>query len=166
MLTNLEAFIEYVKKSGWNIRQNRKGDVTLPKEVVSRYKNLPAEYLEFMGAMRTAVSPEGTAWFLLEEEFTGKEVIMQWNEYELVALKDAEDKGESYRMAKIVKFWDSVLPVFMSVGEGHAYFGIDTSDNNRIVFGFEPDFHTPQVVAESFDELLGLFVAGEIELAE
>ena len=166
MLTNLEAFLSWAKENKWTIRQNRKGDAKLPLEVLARY-DFPEEYLAFMNCVRQAITPEGTGWFQLEDEFSPpKDMLMHWNEYEILTVSLATDDGDTAYAEESTAFWAHVLPIFISVGEGFAYFGIDTTNENRIVFGAEPAFHEPQIIADSLDELLGMFAKGEIELAE
>ncbi len=167
MQENLKLFIEWAKKNNWDVVQNHKGEYTLPKEVTDRY-TLPDDFVFWLANMRKAVSPEGSAWFLLEDDFKpSKDYLMHWNELELLGTHLANDDGDLLLSQQITEFWEKVIPIFMSAGEGYAFFGIDTSRNNAIIMGQEPFFHLDtKVIAKDLSELLLLFTQDEIELAE
>lgn len=166
MLENLDKFLSWAKENKWEIIKNNKNEASLPFDVMARY-DFPEEYLEFMRKVRKAVTPEGTAWFQLQDDFhPSKDIMMKWNEYELLGKHLAEDDGDLILSQEIESFWNGVIPIFMSVGEGYAYFGIKI-DSGEIVFGQEPFFHKdPQVIATNLDQLLLMFASDEIELAE
>ncbi len=164
---NLEPFLQWAKEQGWQLRRNRTGQCQLDGSVTKRYQ-VPESYLEFLGAVRSCISPQDTAWFLCEEDYAGgQELMFRWNELELMSLAAAEDKGNKARMERIVRFWDGAMPFFVSVGGGYGFFALDTKEHpGAVLYGCEPYFEKAQQVAEDLDGFLSLLMKGEIELAE
>ncbi len=164
---NLEAFLQWAKERGWQLRRNRTGELKLDRKVTDRHQ-VPESYLEFLQAVRSCISPQDTAWFLCGEDYAGgQELLFRWNELELMSLAAAEDDGDRERIRKITRFWDGALPFFISVGGGYGFFALDTRDRpGAVLYGCEPWFEQAQQVAEDLDGFLTLLMSGEIELAE
>lgn len=127
---NLEPFLQWAKERGWQLRRNRTGQCQLDGSVTKRYQ-VPESYLEFLGAVRSCISPQDTAWFLCEEDYAGgQELMFRWNELELMSLAAAEDKGNKARMEPIVRFWDGAMP-FCFCGMGLRLFRVGHKGASR-----------------------------------
>lgn len=73
--------------------------------------------------------------------------------------EDDEDEKEA-----IHNFWDTHLPIALSVKGGYQYLCIDLSADNfgRIYYGTEPEFEdSAEYVCENLGELFGLMTNGE-----
>ena len=76
------------------------------------------------------------AWFLCSEDYDMQgDKAWQWNEWELLSLKAAEN--DAAWKDEIRKFWDGHLPVFLSLEGGYAYYAISIKEGS-IVYGSEP----------------------------
>ena len=79
----------------------------------------------------------------------------RWNEFELMGLEALADDKESCDMIRL--FWDSHIPILMSVKDGYQYLCIDLSPENygKIYYGVEPEFEdSAEFVCDSFNHLL------------
>ena len=65
-----------------------------------------------------------------------KNKAWQWNEWELLSLKAAEN--DAAWKDEIRKFWDGHSPVFLSLEGGYAYYAISIKEGS-IVYGSEPE---------------------------
>ena len=65
-----------------------------------------------------------------------KNKAWQWNEWELLSLKAAEN--DAAWKDEIRKFWDGHSPVFLSLEGGYAYYVISIKEGS-IVYGSEPE---------------------------
>ena len=64
--------------------------------------------------------------------------------------------GEYLHQQEVIKqFWDSHLPVMMSVKSGYAYLALE-QETLRVVEGHEPEFEKTSVIAPSMVDFLQL----------
>ena len=84
------------------------------------------------------------------------------NEFELLSLEAAMD-DESWK-SEITRWWDSYLPIVLSVENGYSFYAIDlTNDKGAIVHGYEPEFEEVEKVANTLEEFLELIMSNSIE---
>lgn len=141
-----------MKENGWNVEWNETQEERLPEAITDRYKNIPEQWMEFIQRIRRMVCPDETTWFLCTEDFAIQDdKAFQWNEWELISLRDAE--GDEEWMNEIKQFWDEHLPVVMSVKDGYSYYAISMRDGS-VVHGMEPEFEECEPVAVSFADFL------------
>lgn len=72
-----------------------------------------------------------------------------------MGLEALADDKESCDMIRL--FWDSHIPILMSVKDGYQYLCIDLSPKNygKIYYGVEPEFEdSAEFVCDSFNHLL------------
>ena len=84
------------------------------------------------------------------------------NEFELMGLEALADDKESCDMIRL--FWDSHIPILMSVKDGYQYLCIDLSPENygKIYYGVEPEFEdSAEFVCDSFNHLLEMLSSNE-----
>jgi hypothetical protein len=154
--------LEQLRSSGWRIEyfDERKA---LASDVVTRYPWMPSDYREFVEETKIAVSPDEKAWFLTALDFSGEsDSAFAWNEWERQSLEAAEDDEALKRQT--LGFWDSHLPVLVSVKSGYAYVAIERSDLT-VVCGEEPEYEEATLLTSSFAELLHLIAARDPRLS-
>ncbi len=169
MRKSYEKFVDYIQKNGWQFCINEHENLKLNREITSRYSNICEEYLEFLRCFEKVVTPDQTAWFLCVpdyEEISESEDKFCFNEFEQISLDVAE--GDSEWTQEITNFWDKTFPIILSTSYGYySYYAIDLTDNScKIVYGEEPEFEETEVVADCFEEFLGMIMRGEIVLGE
>lgn len=154
--------IEALKRIGFIVteRLERK---ELSQDFRVRYPNLPADYMEFLQQFLTITNESDTAWFNSIEDFNGEsDSAFRWNEFELMGLEALEDDKESCDMIR--QFWDSHIPVLMSVDGEYQYLCMDLSPENygKIYYGIEPEFEeSAEFVCDSFNHLLEMLSSNE-----
>lgn len=149
--------IEALKKIGFIVteRLERK---ELSSDFLSRYSNLPVDYLEFLEQFQVITNECENVWFNSIEDFNGENNSgFRWNEFELMGLEALQDDKESCNMIR--QFWDNHIPIVLSVKDGYRYLSMDLSPENygKIYCGVEPEFEeSAELVCDSFNHLLGL----------
>lgn len=147
--------IEALKNIGFVVteRLERK---ELSSDLQNRYSELPADYQEFLQRFQTITNGNDNVWFNSIEDFNGEsDSGFRWNEFELMGLEALADDKESCDMIRL--FWDSHIPILMSVKDGYQYLCIDLSPENygKIYYGVEPEFEdSAEFVCDSFNHLL------------
>lgn len=53
----MKKFINWAKESGWTIVFKSEYKLNLDKSIVTRYKNIPNEYLEFLKMIKQCITP-------------------------------------------------------------------------------------------------------------
>lgn len=111
----------------------------------------------FLDYVSKAESADGSAWFLCMDDYehTNNTNGFSWNEFEKISLASAESDKE-----KIKKWWESHLPVAMSVNGEYTFLAIDLNNGN-IVQGYEPEFEDTEIIAENFEALIKMIISGE-----
>ncbi len=158
----VEGFVAYMKEKGWNIELREAQREYLPEIIIKRYGNVPKRWLEFIRSIKCMVSSDETAWFLCAEDFevnVNSDEGFQWNEWEIIGLRSAEDDEKWER--EIRKFWDVHLPIIMSVKGFYSYYAIDVRDG-FIVYGAEPEFEECKTVAASFEDFMEKIVKNQL----
>ena len=151
-------FIEWAKKHNWKIGTTE--IVTaLPGTITNRYP-IPAQWLDFIQNIQICENASAEKWFLTPKDYLPAEDGFQRNTFELESLSYAADDDEKGR---ITAFWNTHLPIFLSVDGEYSYIAIDTT-NGRIVSGYEPEYEEISVIAEDFDSFLNRIISGEIAL--
>ncbi|MFE4571738.1 SMI1/KNR4 family protein [Paenibacillus chitinolyticus] len=156
-------FIIWAKENGWDITEKSGFQLNLDSGIVSRYKEIPNEYLNFLSVVQKCMTPNEKTWFNCEDEFNNSsDSEFKWNEYELLSLEAAVN-DDSWK-SEITAWWDHYLPIVMSVDGGYSFYAIDlTHDKGAIVRGYEPEFEEVDKVANTLEEFLGLIMSNSIE---
>lgn len=158
----MKDFIEWLKENNWNF-QLKEDSLSLPVEIIKRYKNIPKEYLEFIQTFKECVSEDDTIWFLCEDDYRNLSSDFKWNEFELIGLEAAKEDGDKEWESEIEKWWDGHLPIILSVRDGYAFYAIDMeSDAGTIVYGREPEFEETEKVADNLQDFLRLIIRNKI----
>ncbi|MGG3928308.1 SMI1/KNR4 family protein [Metabacillus fastidiosus] len=160
----MKKFINWAKESGWTIVFKSEYKLNLDKSIVTRYKNIPNEYLEFLKMIKQCITPSEKTWFICEDEYNNDlDIALKWNEFELISLEAAG--GDNEWKSDITLWWDKYLPIVMSVDGGYSFYAIDlTNDIGAIVYGYEPEFEEVEKVADNLDGLFELIMSNKIKL--
>lgn len=96
----------WAKEKGWDITSKSGSELCLNSSITSRYKELPMDYLEFLHAVETCVSPDEQTWFICEADFNNilESGAFKWNEFEILSLEAAA--GDSVWESEITAWWD------------------------------------------------------------
>ena len=147
--------MEALASKGWAItfaHEKRR----LPASLLQRYDWLPDDLILLACSVDLAVSPEEITWFLSWEDYHGtSDSHYRWNEWELFSLETAKDKNDPEAAEEIAGYWDDHFPFLLTTGGklGYGYAAIRKSDHS-IVFGFEPAFQDPVLLAGSLEKFL------------
>jgi len=157
-----KSFADYMKENGWTVELNETPVASFPENITNRYKNIPRDWREFIGGIKSMVSPDETTWFLCAEDFDIQgDKAFQWNEWELIGLESAE--GDMEWKNGIKSFWDRHLPIVMSVRGCYSYYAIDLNDGS-VVCGAEPEFEECETAASSFTDFTEKIMKKELWL--
>ncbi len=157
----VEAFLKWAEDHRWTVLRHTT-DAELPAVVLSRYGRVPQPYLWFLRATALLATPDETGWFNCKSDFEGaSDSAFKWNELEIISLQAARD-DEGWKQ-RVTQFWDTHLPVFISVKSGYAFYAIDTG-NGAVVYGYEPEFEEVEAVASSFLEFLAFIMTGQVKI--
>ena len=74
MKAKIDAFLACMKEKGWNIELCETKGKYLPEGVVSRYKNVPVLWKEFIGTARKMVCSDETECFYVQMILTRKHI--------------------------------------------------------------------------------------------
>lgn len=154
----VKSFEKWAVENSWN-KEPANEPKALPQTVIDRYKNIPADWVNFISCYHSILNNEENMWFLTSDNFI--EGTWRYNEFEIMSLEAAEDDEEWTESIKL--FWDNNLPVIMSVGGDYQYYAIEIS-SGKIVQGCEPEFEEVEYVADSFAQFLEKIISGEIQL--
>ena len=159
----INDFKTNITKNGCTVALYDNKRNTLQKQITTRYKNIPTQWLEFAETVQCMMNAEETVWFLCAVDFEAQqEGAFQWNEWETLSLESA--KGDSEWERKIQAFWDNHLPIIQSVKGGYSYYAISMNDGS-VVRGAEPEFEECEVVAGSFSDFMEKIVSGKLLFA-
>lgn len=153
----IEKFTDWVKKKGWII-ESAETKMELPSEVTVRYQNIPKQWLDFIINFDKFINSTEDMWFLTCENFLTD--VWSYNDFENMSLEAAD--GDEEWSVEIKEFWNNTFPIITGVGGEYQYYGISLESGN-VVHGWDPEFESPYVVAESFVEFLEKLIVGEIE---
>jgi len=158
----IDEFIIWANENGWDITKKSRTLLNLDRSIISRYKEIPNEYLDFLNAVKKCVTPNEKTWFICEDEFnSSSDVEFKWNEYELLSLEAAMD--DYIWKSEITTWWDNYLPIVMSVDGGYSFYAIDlTNERGAIVHGCEPEFEEVEKVANTLEQFLALIMSNSI----
>src|SRR5215469_7189507 len=124
MESKIEKFLDWAEDHRWKVRRYA-GDTEIPAAILSRYENIPEEYLRFLRKTALLATPDETGWFNCRPDFEGaSDSAFRWNEFEIISLQAAGH--DEARRQDIRKFWDTNLPAFLSVKSGYAFHAINT----------------------------------------
>ena len=117
------------------------------------------DFCMFLNYVKKVETADSSAWFLCASDYetTDDTDGFSWNEFEKISLASAESDDEK---ESIKKWWESHLPVAMSVKGEYTFLAIDI-DTGNIVQGYEPDFEDTETVAENFEELIKMIISEE-----
>jgi len=162
MNKRMGEFIIWANENGWDITQKSDFQLKVDGSIISRYKEIPKEYVEFLSLVKQCVTPSEKTWFICEDEFNNSsDHAFKWNEFELLSLEAAMD-DDSWK-SEITTWWDSYFPIVMSVEDGYSFYAIDlTNDKGAIVRGYEPEFEKVEKVANTLEEFLELIMSNSI----
>ena len=148
--------IQRLRENGWTIHASRAKTFKLPAALRARYGDAPTELAALLTGVKECVSPDGKAWLLCHADYSGKsKSAFRWNQWELLSLDCAD--GDAELEADITSFWDSHLPIYMSVRDGYAFAAVCLKGRNkgRVVEGREPEFEEVSVVANGLLDFVG-----------
>ena len=129
----IEKFITYMRNQNWTVEVNEKQEFCLPKPMKNRYTGYPESWMNFISTVKSMVREDERAWFLCAEDYDIQgDKAWQWNEWELLSLKTAEN--DTAWENEIREFWDGHLPIFLSLEDGYAYYGISLKECSRFLF--------------------------------
>ena len=151
----IDRFIEWTKKNGWQIERSE-SPLSLPDGIASRYKNIPAEWFDFIGKFIRITNSEDNMWFLTCFDYQDS-----YDDFEKMSLEAAE--GDEAWTRDIKSFWDKTFTIIMSVRGDYHYYAI-ALESGKIIEGWEPEFEDTTVVADSFNDFLSKVFSGEISL--
>lgn len=155
----LKDFIIWAEAENWHLTRRTEA-CRLPDCITERYQ-VPSAWLDFIPHFSQCSNSTDTKWFLTFEDFIEKDKAFQWNEFEQQSIEAA---GTDSRLrAEITAYWVRHLPIVMCVDGEYAYYAIDT-ENGNVVFGCEPEYEEPTVIADDFDTFMQKLIAGEITL--
>jgi len=129
--------------------------IEISEQVLDRYENLPREYLQFLTHFERITNSSETTWFNSISDFNGtSDNEFKWNEFELLSLEWSEDDKEE--LVNISKFWNSHIPILLSVKEGYQFLAISLEEEKygEIVHGKEPLFEETTKICNTFAELV------------
>ncbi len=152
-------FIEWAEKEGWNTVSDSSKS-TLPDSIVHRYR-IPPEWLAFIENLAICEDASAETWFLTPDDYSEKADGFQWNEFERQSL-EAAGSDENLK-AEITSYWNTHLPIILSVKDGYSYYAINV-ENGNVVVGYEPEYEESDVAAADFYEFIERVIAGEIVL--
>ncbi|CEK36546.1 SMI1 / KNR4 family [[Clostridium] sordellii] len=160
-----EKFIKWAKNNNWNIVESKQKDLNLNESILSRYKNIPNDYLEFLKEIKQVISPNEKTWFICEDEYNNNsDIAFKYNEFEILSLEVAEDDEEWKE--EISTWWNKYLPIVMSVDGIYSFYAIDLINNHGcIVKGYEPEFEAIEKVADNIKDFLNLIMSNKIKIS-
>ena len=158
----MNKLASWLKENKWSVVEHdqRIGEDAL-KQVIPANQGVDGSYVEFLCSVKQCVNETETMWFNCYDEFSGiSNIAFKWNEYELLSLESAQ--GDGGLEQSISEFWENHLPIIMSVKNGYEYYAIRR--DGAVVFGWEPEFEEPDVVADSFGEFIEMLIKKSIIL--
>ncbi|OUS71086.1 SMI1/KNR4 family protein [Paenibacillus sp. MY03] len=164
MNRKIGEFMIWANENNWDITEKSGHQLNLDSSIISRYHEIPNEYLDFLSVVKKCTTPDEMTWFISEDEFNNSlDTEFKWNEFELLSLESAMD--DDRLKSEITAWWDNYLPIVMSVNGGYSFYAIDlTNEKGAIVRGYEPEFEEVEKVANSLDEFFELIMANSIQL--
>lgn len=162
MNKNYRSGIASLKTAGWTILEAGQ-QWRLPDRILSRYEWVPASVWEFVRSMDLVTSSHEKTWFLTGRDFCGEsESAFTWDEWERQSL-EAADTDNDWR-DQILGFWDSHLPLAISVGNEYRYLALHRGDLS-VVAGEEPEFEETSRISNSFNDLFRMITSRHTDLA-
>ncbi|GIN94403.1 hypothetical protein J6TS1_02730 [Siminovitchia terrae] len=163
MNKKIDEFIIWANENGWDITKKSGFQLNIDSSIISIYKEIPNNYLDFLSMVEKCITPNVKTWFICEDEFNNSsDAAFKWNEYELLSLEAAMD--DYIWTSEITTWWDNYLPIVMSVDGGYSFYAIDlTNDKGAIVRGYEPEFEEVEKVANTLEEFFELIMSNSIE---
>ena len=140
---------------GWTVVARPKHRFALPSDLANRYRTLPDEVLAILSGIDCCIAPDEKAWLNCQPEFDGtSDSEFKWNEFECMSLEAAEGDKDFER--EIRAFWDSHIPVYMSVRDGYSYVAVCTKGDSvgKLFEGCEPEFEVAIQIADKLTEFL------------
>lgn len=156
----IEHFVNDLRSTNWIVVTKSEHTVNLASSILSRYPNIPASYLNFLGHIAECTNSRQNVWFLTEADYNadGKDdSVFRWNEWERLSIDASGD--DTAAIQEVKNFWDVHIPIMMSTKSDYAYIAISLNPNDfgAVYYGYEPEFEDTKKVCESFDEWLDLF---------
>lgn len=152
------SFIKWARKNNWNIVINSE-KIDLPDSIKNRY-NIPEQWFNFICNLSICENQSSTKWFLTLNDYLPITEGFQWNEFELQSLEFADNENEK---EKIISYWNTHLPIILSVDSEYSYYAIDT-ENGSVVSGYEPKYEESTVIADDFNIFMKNIISGKILL--
>ena len=154
----LNNFIEWARKNNWNIVSNPE-KMDLPDSIKSRYK-IPKQWFSFICNLKICENQSATKWFLTPNDYLPLAEGFQWNEFELQSLEFADNEKEKEH---IISYWNTHLPIILSVDGEYSYYAIDIKNGN-VVLGYEPEYEESTFIADDFKTFIESVISGKILL--
>jgi len=160
-MNKINEFIKWAQKNGWKISFRNNSETNLPQNIIERYI-IPEEYKAFLTIVEKCINSEGNMWFFCNNDYLrNEENSFRYNEFEIISL-DAAD-GDDELINGIKNYWNEHLPIIFNVNGEYEYYAINIEDQ-KIVYGFEPEFEESIIVANNFIEFMDKIIRGEIKL--
>jgi hypothetical protein len=144
------AFIQLLSQQSWNIQPN-KNAASVNNLANERANNAPVEFRDFVKLFDMCTNKTDDTWFLSYKDYNNQtDSAFPWNEFEQQSL----DIVETDQISAVKQFWESHLPILMSVKNGYQYvaIGIGKEHVNKIFYGSEPEYEEAILIANSFAE--------------
>ncbi len=157
----LGALLAAAKSAGWTVETRDSRTPAFDTAFRQRYPRLVPGHVEFLKSVSVCMNAEKTTWFLCESDYETKGTSadgFRWNEYETMSLETAKDDASWQQ--KIRKFWDSHLPILLSVKAGdYDYVAVDLSKRafGTVVHGVSPEFEEVSTLSTTFEDFLKAF---------
>ena len=149
----MHTIIHHLKEHGWLIVEGR--SQALPHQIVARYSDLADYYFSIIQDVQYCLSPDKKQWFLTVPHYVGQaDSALRWNEIEQESLETA--MGDRKWQAEIEAFWNDHFPIYQSVRGRYEYAAISLVKERygQVVMGYEPEYETVKVVAESVEAFI------------
>lgn len=145
----MHPLFEALKARGWLVELT--ASPVLPAILTARYPSLDLRIWDVLGQVERCVRSGNASWLLSAADYEStSSSAFHWNEYEEIALEDAESATD--RIA-IRSFWDAHIPFLLAVTSDYDYLAIRVADG-AVVHGFAPEWEQPEVLAESFSSFV------------
>lgn len=89
MNDKINEFMIWAEDNGWTITTNQDHQLHLAGSLLSRYKEIPNDYLEFLSVVKRCSTPDEKTWFLCEDEYNNRsDTDFKWNEFEMLSFEE------------------------------------------------------------------------------
>ncbi len=156
----IDNLLKTLLKNQWKINTYTNPLLVFENERINQnLERLPNSFLYFLSYVQSAVNLGDSAWFLCKDDYNEKsDAAFKWNEFEKESLEAAKEFDDLY--FEIKKFWDSHLPIMLSVKRGYSHISLSLCENSfgAVVLGDEPEYEEVEKITSSFDEFIEVII--------